>query len=69
MQVSLARIYRPRWLKALVRRMGAKQPRTVKPGLQASDADTVWRECIGRDLYGANTAEYTIEADVGSKPR
>jgi hypothetical protein len=49
--VELFRSYRP-----VLRR----QPRN-QPKLQNSDADAVWQECLERDIYGANTADYSLQ--------
>ena len=68
MQISFSRIYRPYWLTALVRKTGSRQSRIVKaPKLRASEADAAWQECIDRDLYGANTPDYSMKADATSK--
>ena len=48
--VELFRSYRP-----VLRR----QPRN-QPKLQNSNADAVWQECLDRDIYGANTPDYSL---------
>jgi hypothetical protein len=48
--IELFRSYRsgkPRWPR--------KQPK-----LSNSDADAVWQECLDRDIYGANTPDYSL---------
>lgn len=48
--IKLFRSYRtgkPRW------------PRQ-QPKLGNSDADAVWQECLDRDIYGANTPDYSL---------
>jgi hypothetical protein len=32
------------------------------PKVRSSDADAAWRECLDRDIYGANTADYSLQA-------
>ena len=50
--VELFRSYRP-----VLRR----QPRN-QPKLQNSDADAVWQECLDRDIYGANSPDYSLQS-------
>jgi hypothetical protein len=38
-----------------------KRRRSIKqPKLSNSDADAVWQECLDRDIYGANTPDYSL---------
>ena len=50
--IELFRSYRP---------MLRRQPRN-QPKLQNSNADAVWQECLERDIYGANTADYSLQS-------
>lgn len=36
--------------------------RRQEPELRNSSADAAWRECLDRDIYGANTADYSLQA-------
>jgi hypothetical protein len=40
------------------------KPRSLRnqPRLSNSDADAAWQECLDRDIYGANTPDYSFRA-------
>ena len=38
------------------------RPLRNQPKLSNSDADAVWQECVDRDIYGANTPDYSFQA-------
>jgi hypothetical protein len=64
-QISFLK-HRPKWLKTLARRLGKKQPRRA-PMIRASDADAAWQECIDKNLYGAQTEDYTVDTEAKSQ--
>ena len=43
-------------------RPGRRRPPRKQPRLSNSDADAVWQECLDRDIYGANTPDYSLHA-------
>jgi hypothetical protein len=43
-------------------RPGKQRPPRKQPRLSNSDADAVWQECLDRDIYGANTPDYSLHA-------
>ena len=47
----------------LFRSYGSGKPRSPRnqPKLGNSDADAVWQECLDRDIYGANTPDYSLQ--------
>lgn len=64
---SLIRELMPAWLR---RRSETTmhQPGTGKEPQHADDADAVWRKAVEKDLFGANTADYTETGQNGRKP-
>lgn len=50
--VQLFRSYRP----------GKPRPSRNQPKLSNADADAVWQECLDRDIYGANSPDYSFQA-------
>ena len=49
--IKLFRSYRP----------GKPRPPRNQPKLSNSDADAVWQECLDRDIYGANSPDYSLQ--------
>ena len=43
-------------------RTGKPRPLRNQPKLSNSDADAVWQECLDRDIYGANSPDYSFQA-------
>jgi hypothetical protein len=37
--------------------------------LNRPDADGAWKECLDRDIYGANTADYCLQARRSAENR
>ncbi len=33
------------------------------PELESSSGEDAWRECIDKNLYGANTPDYSLQAE------
>ncbi|MBN9220642.1 MAG: hypothetical protein J0I79_22065 [Mesorhizobium sp.] len=64
---SLMRELMPAWLR---RRSEATmhEPGSGKEPQRADDADAVWRKAVERDMFGANTPDYTEMGQKGRKP-
>lgn len=41
---------------------GKPRPPRNQPRLSNADADAAWQECLDRDIYGANTPDYSFQA-------
>ena len=52
--IELLRSYRPGKLR--------RRQQSDVPELYSSNPDDAWQECLERDLYGANTADYSLPA-------
>lgn len=37
------------------------------PRIRSSKADAAWRECLDRNLFGADTPDYCLQADRGAQ--
>jgi hypothetical protein len=53
--IELLRSYKPSKLRDRRHRRNA-------PKLHSSNPDDAWRECLDRDLYGANTGDYSLKS-------
>lgn len=53
---SVRRRTRRRWLQDV-------------PVLESSSGEDAWRECIDKNLYGADTPDYSLQAERRKSPR
>ena len=59
-------------LHALVRTVRRKTRRRGfqdVPELESSSGEGAWRECIDKNLYGANTRDYSLQAEPPKSQR